>query len=135
MKKRRIELIVTLSLLVGCVFFTSAAYLKQADQAETKPEAKPIIKAFPPQYSTKFDGAQQQLKLAQAQLQAAQANYQAAESAVRVMLYEVADEIGLSREEKQTCPFAQIQSGAWVFNCPPPKAKETAKAPEPVKPK
>lgn len=131
--KRRIELVITFLLLIGCVSFTSAAFLKQA---ETKPEAKPIVKAFPPHYSTKFGDAQQQLKLAQAQLQAAQANYQAAESAVRVMLYEVADEIGLSREEKQTCPFSQIQSGAWVFNCPPPKAKDAAtKAPEPVKPK
>lgn len=84
-------------------------------------EPKEIIKAFPPALSIKYADAQKNLQLADMQLKAAQATYNDAQSQVRLLLYQIADEINLTPAEKRECPISQNSNGAWEFRCPPPK--------------
>lgn len=120
-----VERILASALIVLALSFSLAA----AQKAE---ESKEIIKAFPPALSARFTDAQKDVELAKAQLEAAQSKMALAQSNVRLLLYAAADEIELTKVERETCPFAQNSNGGWIFKCPAP-TKPEAKKPE-VKP-
>lgn len=86
--------------------------------------SKEIVKVFPPPQNAKFTEAQTEVALAQARLETAQAK-------LRLMLYAIADEMQLTIEEKNTCPYGQNANGNWIFRCPPKDttAKKTDKPP------
>lgn len=109
-----------------------------AQQPVAPSDPKEIIKAFPPARSAQMTDAQKEVELAQAQLQAAQSRLAAAQANVRLVLYATADDIDLTKQERQTCPFAQNSNGAWIFKCPAPESpvvKRPEKPPADVKPK
>lgn len=120
--KLTVERILASVLIVLALSFTLAV----AQKAE---EPKEVIKAFPPALSSRFTDAQKDVELAKAQLEAAQSKMALAQSNVRLLLYAAADEIELTKHERETCPFAQNSNGAWIFKCPAP-TKPEAKKPE-----
>ncbi len=122
MKKFTVERLLASTFIVLALSFSLAV----AQKAE---EPKEIIKAFPPALSQKYSDANHEVELAQARLVAAQQN-------ARLVLYAIADEMELTRQEKETCPIGQTQTGAWIFKCPPPAAaaKEPKKPSESKKP-
>lgn len=119
--KFTVEKIMASVLIVLALSFTLAA----AQKAE---ESKEVVKAFPPALSQKYSVANQEVEIAQARLVVAQQN-------ARLVLYAIADEMELTKLEKETCPIGQTQTGAWIFKCPAPPAKtEPKKPPESKKP-
>ncbi len=93
--------------------------------ATEKPEApKEIVKAFPPAKNIEFTQAQTELELAKARVVQA-------EQRIRLLLYAVADEIELTKTERETCPFALNPNGVWVFRCPPAADKVAEKPKKP----
>ena len=113
--KTTVERILALALIVLALSFSLAA-------AQKVEEPKEVIKAFPPALSQKYTAANHEVELAQARLVAAQQN-------ARLVLYAIADEMELTRQEKEICPIGQTQTGAWIFKCPAP-TKPEAKKPE-----
>lgn len=94
------------------------------DQKPTAPETpKEIVKAFPPARNLEFTQAQTELELAKARVVQA-------EQRIRLLLYAVADEIELTKVERETCPFALNPNGVWVFKC----TQNVATAEKPKKP-
>lgn len=111
--------------LVALVLLAASGFAQQPPTTEKPAEqvapaadtSKEIIKVFPSPQNAKFTEAQTEVALAQARLETAQAK-------LRLMLYAIADEMQLTIEEKNTCPYGQNANGNWIFRCPP---KETAK--------
>lgn len=116
MKKLTVERLLASTFIVLALSFTLAV----AQKAE---EPKELIKAFPPALSQKYSDANHEVEIAQARLVAAQQN-------ARLVLYAIADEMDLTRQEKETCPIGQTQTGGWIFKCPPPALPKA----EPKKP-
>jgi len=110
-------------LLAFMILATVSAFGQQP--ATEKPEApKEIVKAFPPAKNIEFTQAQTELELAKARVVQA-------EQRIRLLLYAVADEIELTKTERETCPFALNPNGVWVFRCPPAADKVAEKPKKP----
>lgn len=109
---------------------------KTKEPATDKPAvAGSIIKPFPPELSNKFDDAQKELEYAKSQLNAAQASFAAAQANLRLLIYQVADAVELTKKEKDVCPYSRTANGTWIFTCPAEtatavKPKEPAKQPQ-----
>jgi len=91
----------------------------------TPPSDKSVVKPFPPAKAIRFTELQKDLELAKAQFEAAQARFATAQTQVSLELYKVADELNLTKAEKETCVYSQVSQGnnTWIFTCPPPKEK------------
>lgn len=99
---------------------------------DAKQEPPPIVKAFPPQLSAQMLNAEQEEIVAQSQLEAAQARLENARNKSRLLIYQAADAVELTKAEKDTCRIAKNANGNWIFNCP--AKTESPKKPE-IKPK
>lgn len=110
-------------LLVVMILATVSAFGQQP--TVEKPEApKEVVKVFPPAKNIEFTQAQTELELAKARVVQA-------EQRIRLLLYAVADEIELTKTERETCPFALNPNGVWIFKCPPVADKVAEKPKKP----
>jgi len=124
LKKHLIELL-GLMVFAICATCTFTVMVWGQQPATEKPEAsKEIVKAFPPAKNIEFTQAQTELELAKARVVQA-------EQRIRLLLYAVADEIELTKTERETCPFALNPNGVWIFRCPPVADKVTEKPKKP----
>jgi hypothetical protein len=123
LKKRWIELLGRMVFAICCTCTLTVMGMGQQPATAKTGTPKETIKAFPPARNAEFAQAQMELELAKARVVQA-------EQRIRLLLYAVADEIELTKTEREICPFALDPNGAWVFRCPPAdKAAEKPKKP------